>query len=139
MTHHRQQCFPDFPHRLCHYLFLQFLTFISPLRVHTVELSAVPVSGPVKLTPHSCTDSLDHMALICFTWAFVLPFQISLCDDYILPIDHLNKIRPVSAAASVTHFVESSPNEEKVSVHVKNLNFQYFHRRHARPLSVDYV
>ncbi|XP_019881673.2 uncharacterized protein LOC109609452 isoform X2 [Aethina tumida] len=42
--------------------------------------------------------------------------KISLCDDYILPIDHLNKIRPVSAAASVTHFVESSPNEEKITV-----------------------
>ncbi|CAH0562182.1 unnamed protein product [Brassicogethes aeneus] len=40
--------------------------------------------------------------------------KVSLCDDYILPIDHLDKIKALSA--SVTNFVESSPNDDKVKI-----------------------
>jgi hypothetical protein len=43
-------------------------------------------------------------------------FQISLCDDYSLPVDNLgNKKRPNSIAVpSLTEWNITSPNEEKV-------------------------
>ena len=42
--------------------------------------------------------------------------QISLCDDYSLPVDFVNKRRPVSAAAatSTVQWALPSPTIEKV-------------------------
>lgn len=45
---------------------------------------------------------------------FIL-LQISLCDDYSLPVDHLQKKRPNSIAVpSLSEWHVSSPEEEKV-------------------------
>ncbi|KAF5285702.1 hypothetical protein FQA39_LY16508 [Lamprigera yunnana] len=43
--------------------------------------------------------------------------KVSLCDEYSLPVDHLNKKRPNSIAApSLSEWNISSPNEEKIEV-----------------------
>ncbi|KAK5639008.1 hypothetical protein RI129_011500 [Pyrocoelia pectoralis] len=43
--------------------------------------------------------------------------KVSLCDDYSLPVDHLNKRRPNSIAApNLSEWNVSSPNEEKIEV-----------------------
>lgn len=49
--------------------------------------------------------------------SFHLCLQISLCDDYSLPVDFVNKRRPASAAAatSAVQWILPSPTVENVS------------------------
>lgn len=56
--------------------------------------------------------------IIDVTISIWLPyFQVALCDDYSLPVDHVNKKRPNSfAAPSLCEWNVSSPNEEQVSI-----------------------
>lgn len=53
--------------------------------------------------------------------------QISLCEDYSLPVDFVNKRRPVSAAAttSTVQWALPSPTIDKVSFQIL-LFFAYF-------------
>lgn len=49
---------------------------------------------------------------------FILLFQISLCDDYSIPVDFVNKRRPASASAITTtvQWALPSPSIENVSL-----------------------
>lgn len=58
-------------------------------------------------------------------------FQISLCDEYSLPLDHVNKRRPNSAASapvdSVNWTTESPVKSDKVNIALSN---NFVPRRH---------
>lgn len=69
-----------------------------------------------------CSDEVANF-FIFFNVQFCF-LQISLCEDYSLPVDHLNKKRPNSIAVPISsEWNVSSPSEENVS----NLYFVQFY------------
>ncbi|XP_014486676.1 PREDICTED: uncharacterized protein LOC106750688 [Dinoponera quadriceps] len=91
---------------------------LQPLVIHTDHSSGVAVSTEIL---HLClTSTLCYPVGESCPAHLSPPAQVSLCDDYSLPVDFVNKRRPASAAAatSTVQWTLPSPTVENAEVEV---------------------